>query len=310
MYRYAAYTLGVHSEIEIPELLADPHAPADVTIRIGPVHRSQDGAPRGLDGQFITPRHACMTWDGFGTYCMRDGREVMVSPVPGAEPRAVRAPILGIGLAMLLVQRGLFSLHASAVDCDGVGVAFVGEKGFGKSTMAATLFGRGHRLLTDDVLVVDDAPIRSAPLALPAFPQLKLLPESAKSALGEDPALLPRLTAAHEKRVRRAHERFASEPVPLRCIYTLAEGPEIAIVPLAPQVAALQLVAHSIAGRYRETLDRNGGAAAHLRRCIELLKRVEVFRLERPFHLGQLSQVAELVERHARTLSGDLVALA
>jgi len=45
VYRYAAYTLGVHSEIQIPELLADPHAPADVTIRIGPMHGPEAGWP-------------------------------------------------------------------------------------------------------------------------------------------------------------------------------------------------------------------------------------------------------------------------
>ncbi|MFN8633893.1 MAG: serine kinase [Chloroflexota bacterium] len=307
MYAYAAYNLGIQSEIALPELIPAPGASADVTIRIGAV--TCDVA-RGVDGQHISPCHACMTWDGFGAYCIRDGREIVVAPAPGAATDAVRAPILGIGLAMLLVQRGLFVLHASAVDCGGVGVAFVGEKGFGKSTMAATMFGRGHPMLTDDVLVVDDLPTHAEPLALPAFPQFKLLPEAAISALGEDPLLLPRLTAAHEKRVRRAHERFARQAVPLGRIYTLAQGPELAIVPLPAQVAALQLVGHSIAGRYRETLSAKGGAAAHLRRCIDLLKRVQVFRLERPFELDRLSLVAEMVERHRGATTGDLVALA
>ena len=46
-------------------------------------------------------------------------------------------------------------LHASAVELDGSAMAFVGNSGQGKSTMATLMCARGARLVTDDVLSVD-----------------------------------------------------------------------------------------------------------------------------------------------------------
>lgn len=49
------------------------------------------------------------------------------------------------------------SLHGSAVELDGAGVAFVGESGAGKSTLAAALvLQHGASLIADDIVAVDD----------------------------------------------------------------------------------------------------------------------------------------------------------
>ncbi|WP_028707944.1 hypothetical protein [Propionicicella superfundia] len=58
-------------------------------------------------------------------------------------------------LAFQLFLRGLPVLHASAVDVGGGAIAFVGNSGQGKSTMATLLCADGARLITDDVLRVD-----------------------------------------------------------------------------------------------------------------------------------------------------------
>ena len=49
-------------------------------------------------------------------------------------------------------------LHASAVAVDGIGLAFVGQSGRGKSTVAALMCVDGAELVTDDVLTVDPGP--------------------------------------------------------------------------------------------------------------------------------------------------------
>ncbi|NBC85561.1 MAG: hypothetical protein GVY25_05150, partial [Bacteroidetes bacterium] len=51
--------------------------------------------------------------------------------VPDVAEGTLRAPLLGVVLGTLLHQRGLHTLHASAVVVDGGAVAFVGEKGAG-----------------------------------------------------------------------------------------------------------------------------------------------------------------------------------
>jgi HPr kinase/phosphorylase len=46
------------------------------------------------------------------------------------------------------------SLHGSFVDVYGVGMMFVGKSGIGKSEVALDLVERGHRLVTDDVVIL------------------------------------------------------------------------------------------------------------------------------------------------------------
>jgi len=57
--------------------------------------------------------------------------------------------------AFVLLMRGEPVLHASAVDVGGSVVAFVGQSGMGKSTMATLACAAGARLVTDDVLRLD-----------------------------------------------------------------------------------------------------------------------------------------------------------
>ena len=65
--------------------------------------------------------------------------------------------ILGSGLlvSVLLALRGEFALHASTVEVDGRAVAFIGESGMGKSTLAAMACATGAKLVTDDLLRLD-----------------------------------------------------------------------------------------------------------------------------------------------------------
>jgi HPr kinase/phosphorylase len=47
-----------------------------------------------------------------------------------------------------------FSIHGSFVDVYGVGMLFIGKSGIGKSEVALDLVERGHRLVTDDVVIL------------------------------------------------------------------------------------------------------------------------------------------------------------
>ena len=47
------------------------------------------------------------------------------------------------------------SVHATLVDVDGVGLLFRGRSGIGKSEVGLDLVERGHRLVADDVVIID-----------------------------------------------------------------------------------------------------------------------------------------------------------
>ena len=94
--------------------------------------------------------------------------------------------------AALLQQRGVMTLHASAIETQAGAVLFAGPSGIGKSSLAAALVERGNTMLADDVTgVVLDAAGR--PVALSAFPvarQYQTLNPRAGTPLPSEPVML------------------------------------------------------------------------------------------------------------------------
>src|SRR5665213_3245189 len=295
MYSYTAYGLSMWSAFALPELLESPSGSAvpcapDVSVAFAPVDRAR---PRGVAEDapvWATPRVAFLDYPGAGAFLIRDGRQIVIDPLPGADPRIIRLFLLGPALALLLHQRGFLVLHASAVRIGGGAVAFVGDKGMGKSTMAAALHARGHVLVADDVVAVDTAGGRS--LAHPGFPQLKLFPESA-ALLDANPDSLPKIHPDFEKRARPALERFASDPLPLTHVFVLDNGEREAIEPAGRQQGFMELVRHSY---LLELLSATGSSAAHFHQAAALAGRMPVLRLLRRRSLDLLADVARLVE--------------
>ncbi|HSK83236.1 MAG TPA: hypothetical protein VK902_07490 [Rubrobacter sp.] len=215
---------------------------------------------------------------------------MIVDPKPGADERVLRVCVLGPVLGALLYQRGLLALHASTVAVGREAVAFVGEKGMGKSTLAAALCARGHRLVADDITAVwfDE---RDRPITYPGYPQLKLWPQAA-AFLGHPPGSLPRLEPGLEKRARRMTTAFSTAAIPLKCIYILDEGEDIEIESVLPQEALLELIQHSYGRKLLQTVR----TSSHFVQCTSVVRSVPVRSLRRPYRLGTLPELTRKVE--------------
>ncbi len=304
MFSHVAYGLKIHSALPLPELIAGQAAftenEADVNIRFGKIKAvpfETNGATRHIHA---SDEKIYLFWQGVGLFMVRDGREIIIDPVPGVEESVLRLFVLGTTLAMLLHQRGQMVLHASTVAISGRAVAFAGAKKAGKSIMAATLHAQGHELLADDILAVD---MRTGnPMALPGFPYLKLWPDSVAS-LGYAPETLPRLRPELEKRGCRITTGFSQSPVPLKCIYLLNHGPELKIEPLRPSETLIKLMPHWYGARFGINLLQSLGLSTHFLQCAALVNKITICRLERPDNLSTLPDVARLVEEH---LASDL----
>jgi hypothetical protein len=151
-------------------------------------------------------------------------------------------PILLAGTvsAFLLTLRGETVLHASAVAIDGAALAFVGQSGRGKSTLAAVLSGNGANVVADDVLTVDTSP----PVTCTGgASELRL--RTAAAALAEDrPGIVSRTTA--DERLAIATTPAPLEPLPLAAI--VVPGPsrtaiEVEVTRLPPSQAVFWLLA-------------------------------------------------------------------
>jgi hypothetical protein len=295
MYYYTAYGLIVQSVLLLPELQMTSPTPPDIKILLGTIDWKPEVESNTWDHFRVNGQdEAYLYWQVVGKFRVRSGREITIEPHLDVTEKVIRLPLLGAVLAMVLHQRQFLILHASAIAVGNHAAVFLGCKGQGKSTMAATLFGRGHRLLADDVTAVD---VRhpEQPMILPGFPQIKLWPEAATAALGDDPTDLVRIHPEVEKRARPTVENFLQVPLPLKRLYILHSGETIAIQSLNAAQALIQLIANS----YIPTLLGNQftntqNAPQHLQQCSQLTDAVR--QLTRPRSLDLLPQVAQTVE--------------
>jgi hypothetical protein len=292
---YAAYGLGIDSEIELPELL-ESGSGDDIVIRRGRVDRVPGTDPDSddyvrIDGDtliFHTP---------YGGFRISSAREITVDASPHGNPTALRLAILGRALGALLQWRGLFALHASAVARDGRAIAFAGQSGAGKSTTAGAHLAGGWQLVADDIVAVDLS--ERPPRVRPAFPQLKLWPDAA-DALGIAVEGLDRVHDRLEKRfVPVDADRLVPGALPLDAVYILGEGNRQGIELLGPQEALVELLRHSYAPRIMRALGRQGD---HLMQCAHLATSAPTLRMTIDRHRISDSAIVELVEESRSAL--------
>jgi len=288
-YCYFTYGLVIRSVLPFPELMEIKKG-ADVVIRYGKLTPFPSQVVAEGIGFRVTGEGVFLFWGDGGSFFLRDGNEIIIDPAHGVDERILRLLILGPALAILLHQRGRFPLHAATVNIGEGAVAMMGGPGCGKSSLAATLYKRGHEILCDDVTAIQTDG-RNGPLVFPGFPQLKLWPEVV-SFMGDDPELLPCIEPAVEKRAFRTDTNFSQKAIPLRHIYVLDEANDKQIVDLPPQEALIELIRNS----YRAPLLKWIGAKQHFLQCALLANKVPISRLSRPLSLSSLPDVARMVE--------------
>ncbi|MBW4509598.1 MAG: serine kinase [Scytonematopsis contorta HA4267-MV1] len=295
LYGYSAYGLRINSVLHLPELLVSNHAEADVVIRYGKLEQSPLKDKSIIHSYQLTNDGMYLFLREVGTFLVRNGNEIIIEPEPNTDESKIRLLLLGAALGTLLHQRGYLTLHASAVAINGSAVAFIGDKGWGKSTIAANLHARGHNLIADDVVAVDLHSEESA-VILPGFPQLKLWPD-AVTTLGNNPEQLPLLVPGIEKRDFRPNQGFMQSSRPLKQIYVLGRGEALEIKPLQLQEVFTYLIRNSYMTRFGDELlkvDR----AAYFRQLTQLTKLVSIYELVRPKELSLLGETVRFVEEN------------
>jgi len=225
-----------------------------------------------------------------GQFQVSRGREVVVTPEPGAESTLLRLYVQGMMLAAILHQRGLFVLHSSIVTVHGRGIAFVGSVGAGKSTLASGFHARGYPVVTDDNAAIDMQNL--PPAIVPAFPSLKIYPEVA-AALGYQRS---DLRPVHESQVKHAQsvvDGFTTAPVPLHAIYVLDREASAEVSRLSVIETITELIRHSVPTRWGVA-----GDGAHLRMCARLAGCVPVYRVRTFRTLQEIRGVLDCILNH------------
>lgn len=264
---------------------------SDVVIRFAPIaHRPA----REANCELLGDDEIYLRYTGVGTFRMLRGREVYVDAEPDASDFAVRLILTGPVLGLLLHQRRVLVLHASSIVAGAGAVGFLGASGVGKSTTAGAFHTRGYPLLSDDLLPVDLD--NGCVVARSGFPQLKLWPQ-ALEALGDDVEGLARLRPELEKRARPVGDLFQAQPLPLARLYVLADGPRLAIEPIASADSTIEFLRNTYAATVPELMVNPWTFES----CSEVAERVSIRQLRRPATLTDLPELVRLVEKDLRT---------
>ena len=176
------------------------------------------------------------------------GQEVWINWPPEVDLSAAAETLLLNAVAsMILGLQGIGGMHGSAVAIQGRAVILTGVSGSGKSTAAAGLAGRGHRLLSDDVVVWTET--GDMLLVQPAFPAFMLWPEALSLIGWTQEAMTPVFPDFPKGMVAlpSVHILFSARPVPLAAVYILASrtsaSQPVSLQRLSPSVALAELLA-------------------------------------------------------------------
>lgn len=149
-----------------------------------------------------------------------DGRTIEYHRLREATNGSLTTYLLGQALSFSLLSFGYEPLHATAVVVDGEAIAFLGDCGYGKSTLGAAFVARGFPVLTDDVLALEERAERWIAHAGPS--RLKLFPSVAQTVLSRSGGC--KLNAGTSKLVLPlAKGESTGQSVPVRALYVLPD---------------------------------------------------------------------------------------
>lgn len=278
---YKAFGLNILSDISLPELLqtAEHVDQADVIVETVDLSNKWN--------EWAEPQSKCITKENLvmfqvpetGTFCVENGEKIRVSPMKGFDWDKVRLYILGTCMGALLMQRKILPLHGSVVAINGKAYAFVGERGAGKSTLAAAFLKKGYQLLSDDVIAVS-LNKDNTPLVIPSYPQQKLWQESLRGFGMKESQYRP-IYGRESKYAVSVHAQFSPEPLLLAGVFELikSDDEKVEIQPIDGLKRLHTLFRHT----YRNfLLPRLGLMEWHFHYTTKMASQLDLFQLQRP----------------------------
>ena len=244
----------------------------------------------------LSDRKSYVRWEEIGEFLVSaDGKVIVCRQFSEAESESFQVYLLGQAISFALVKQGFEPLHATAVVVDGEALVFLGDDGFGKSSLAACFLAAGHRILTDDLLILRAT--SAGILAYPGPARIKLFPHMARRFLRDTTRGVPMNSFSRKVILPLGREHTCATPVPLSAIYALCSPREdfskqrVRIEPLSPREAFFEVVKNTF--NYRivdgERLERQFIETGRL------VDAAQVRKLSYPRTLDSLPSVCEAI---------------
>lgn len=164
---YRIFDLALKSTIPLPELPQENSRPAELFFRLFPRPGSCSPEPQWLhhwslpDGKITiscgkTANHYWLRFPDLADFKLNVASGQIDGYSHADIPNStISHLLLDQVIPRLVTHRGRPVLHASCVQIDDFAILFLGESGWGKSTLAAHFHKEGYSLLTDDCLLIE-----------------------------------------------------------------------------------------------------------------------------------------------------------
>ena len=291
---YEAYGLSVRSPFPLPFLPLPVHRAGepDVMVRIGATPAALP-SPIVKNSSFgeVAPRAFLLAVDDVARFLVTNGRDVLVEPC-GGNDYDLGVFLTGSVFVALLQQRGVVTLHASAIETEAGAVLFTGRPETGKSSLLGAFVRRGYAMLADDVVgVVLDAAGR--PVALSAFPSMKLWGDALQELAWQGQG---RARSDLEKYIVPI-ERFRAAPLAVHAVFAL-EVHDRNGIEVRPVQAADAFWWHWKSIQRKGVVRGLGQRPAFLHTVAAMARRVLMVRVARPAHPFRLDEMADRIEEY------------
>ncbi|MEM9360250.1 MAG: hypothetical protein AAGB04_29060 [Pseudomonadota bacterium] len=286
----------VQSDFRIPEAViqsGDLISKESVTVRIRSGHVG-DGPTDGRKfGEIMRANERVCYYNFYphAKFLIEDGCSITVEMYNGARETDMRVFLLGSAFGTLLHQRKAVPLHVSSIESSKGVVAFTGDSGAGKSTIAAYIHKhKGTSIFSDDVAsVIELKPKVTVACGLMRLKLWRDAIDLATDVIEVEKDLLR--DDKYQLIQRNAFHRSQSE---LAAIVSLEVADEVSIERVeGPK--ALDIVVGSI---YRPYLIPLFNDQAHVfSSCARIAKSTEIFSLRRPWDKSTIPDCISALEK-------------
>jgi hypothetical protein len=192
---YRIFNTTLQCDFPLPEL---PDAPSDdcsISVSIGsPALFDFVGFKKSFEWRSYHGNILCWcerrlddylyVFPGFASFLVTKGGNITCLPHDDCTKQMLRHLLLNQIIPRYLATSGALVLHASAVTLpNGQSVAFLGNSGFGKSTLASSFHRNGAQLISDDCILVD--PGENGVTAIGGLSGIRLFPDSMNAVFHE-----------------------------------------------------------------------------------------------------------------------------
>jgi hypothetical protein len=302
---YKIYGISLCSEIQLSFPDSESMQSADVSL----LAASSDFFLDATDGVIVNSSptrwykyarldngQSYLRWDELFEFLIdADGRHIWCGWLGAASLESLQVYLLGHALSFALVKQGYEPLHATSVVIDGQAIAFLGSSGFGKSSLAAAFLADGHRLLTDDMLLLRRTD--GGYQAQPGPSRIKLFPKMARRFLEGTSSAVPMNSETEKLVLPLSADHRQPDPAPLRVLYALSAPREvrrkqrIQITSLTPRETFIEL----IRGTFNYLITGSERIERQYAECLGVASQVPARRISYPRVLSMLPTVRQAI---------------